>query len=643
MIRAVTLALALLFGSLSAVAQESAPPGCRIAGCSFTGSVDFFVGLTIGTNGATSATGLSIRGNGTAPRFIDFKTAATVRSRLALNTSDETVLLMYDAAGANSREFVSWEYDVGDLATPHRMIVGNGFTTAQAIDSTFSGLVKARNFSTFTTVQTLSGSGTPAVLVSAKQDIAGTSTFTGGYELNQFGANSDSLAVDSGSVYYLSGQGQLKAGQTGGRTGVYGNVTRNVATTLIDGGDTSIGVSGHAISNVTAGGSSSGLGFTQFGMGNHFGLLGKARVSGTATGYRSNVVQELDVAVADSATVASVVGLQIVHESDHARGAPRWGANVAMGIASQSLTAGPSYSDKGWDVGLMFGGVSGGAWSFKDTAVLIRLHGATGAGGTYPLNAAGFADALQGNFAGTSPGGGGFLLRGAGVRVNPSDTYGGEIQIGAASLRGTSAGAELDLNYQQVTAVTVASGGTLWATGDMAEDVYGNVYTVAGHSGGVITSITLTRSGWRTATVGTPVAISAISRNGTTYGTGATVTLSTWTPRTALSIQPSGGLTTFGGHIATAGTAPTVSSCGTSPSAVTGNDTAGKLTMGTASPTACTLTFAGGFAAAPKCTAVASVGGAALAVAPTTVSTSAVTFTTSAAATSGTLTYHCVQ
>jgi hypothetical protein len=56
-----------------------------------------------------------------------------------------------------------------------------------------------------------------------------------------------------------------------------------------------------------------------------------------------------------------------------------------------------------------------------------------------------------------------------------------------------------------------------------------------------------------------------------------------------------------GGHLHTAGTAPAVSSCGTGPSVV-GTDTAGRITVGTGSPSSCTLTFASAYANIPSCT-----------------------------------------
>lgn len=510
----------------------------------------------IGTPTSTQAL-LRFYGDGTGDRGDEYYVGTVRRGAFGMNSAQRMRLRMYNSSGLSPYNMWDTRYNGGTVDDPHEFKVGPDATTA-TIAFDVSGNIKGRSFTSYTTAQTLSGSTTLAPLVNIKQSLAGTSSYTGSYELTEFGTNSDTLAVNSGGVYYLSGQGQLKAGQTGGRVGVYGLVLRNEATTLVDGGDGSVGVSGHAISNVTAGGSSSGLGLTQFGLGNHYGGLFKARLSGTAIGYRSVIGWEANATVADTATVASVVGWQVAHESDHATGAPRWGANIGGGWASQGLTAGGSYADKGWDIGLSWGGVSAGAWPFKSTGILARIQSGAGALSTYPNDCAGFIDGLQGNFTGTSPGGGGFLFRGAGIRLNPGNSFGGEIQAGAASLRGTSTGAELDLNYQQVTAITITNGGTLWSTNDMAEDIYGNVYQVTNTSAGVITAISLIRSGWQTATVGTPVSITPVTRNGTAYGTGATITLSTWTPRTALSIQPSGGTTQFGGSLILGASGPSI-------------------------------------------------------------------------------------
>lgn len=57
---------------------------------------------------------------------------------------------------------------------------------------------------------------------------------------------------------------------------------------------------------------------------------------------------------------------------------------------------------------------------------------------------------------------------------------------------------------------------------------------------------------------------------------------------------------TVNAHYVSTGTAPAVSSCGTSPSIV-GTDTAGKVTIGSAPGTSCLLTFATAYTNAPAC------------------------------------------
>lgn len=54
------------------------------------------------------------------------------------------------------------------------------------------------------------------------------------------------------------------------------------------------------------------------------------------------------------------------------------------------------------------------------------------------------------------------------------------------------------------------------------------------------------------------------------------------------------------GHIRDTGATPALGTCGTSPS-ITGTDVAGTVTMGTASPTGCVITFATTYTSAPNC------------------------------------------
>lgn len=100
----------------------------------------------------------------------------------------------------------------------------------------------------------------------------------------------------------------------------------------------------------------------------------------------------------------------------------------------------------------------------------------------------------------------------------------------------------------------------------------------------------------------------AAGDTGTIKGS-VTYTGGTWTHNGNLSVGTGnavtvGSATTFNNnaHISTSGSDPTLSSCGSSPSII-GSDTAGTVTVGTGgTATACTITFATGFATnAPAC------------------------------------------
>ena len=96
------------------------------------------------------------------------------------------------------------------------------------------------------------------------------------------------------------------------------------------------------------------------------------------------------------------------------------------------------------------------------------------------------------------------------------------------------------------------------------------------------------------------------------------------------------------GHVANSGTAATVGTCGTSPS-ITGNDTKGVITIGTASPTACTITFASAYTSTPVCV-VTATGGNPGAIQWYIPSTSALVINFSATPTvSQQFAYHCMQ
>jgi hypothetical protein len=96
---------------------------------------------------------------------------------------------------------------------------------------------------------------------------------------------------------------------------------------------------------------------------------------------------------------------------------------------------------------------------------------------------------------------------------------------------------------------------------------------------------------------------------------------------------------TVKGHIGTDGAIPTLSSCGTSPSIVSGStDTAGELTEGTVA-TGCTITFASAYARAPFAVVTDQAG----LVFSYTISASAITITNIGALSGTKINYHVIS
>jgi hypothetical protein len=89
-------------------------------------------------------------------------------------------------------------------------------------------------------------------------------------------------------------------------------------------------------------------------------------------------------------------------------------------------------------------------------------------------------------------------------------------------------------------------------------------------------------------------------------------------------------------HLKAGGTAPALTSCGTSPT-IAGTDTAGTITEGSAA-SGCTATFNKAFAATPYCV-MSSQGGLGFTYA---VSTTAITITNVGALSSTKVDYHCL-
>jgi hypothetical protein len=104
-----------------------------------------------------------------------------------------------------------------------------------------------------------------------------------------------------------------------------------------------------------------------------------------------------------------------------------------------------------------------------------------------------------------------------------------------------------------------------------------------------------------------------------------------------------GAMLDVAGHVANSGATAAIGTCGTSP-VLTGNDTRGEITLGTGSPTACTVTFSASYTTAPYCVVTANGGdpGAVRWWISTTINTLVVTFSSTPTA-SQKFHYHCMQ
>lgn len=94
------------------------------------------------------------------------------------------------------------------------------------------------------------------------------------------------------------------------------------------------------------------------------------------------------------------------------------------------------------------------------------------------------------------------------------------------------------------------------------------------------------------------------------------------------------------GHIHTLGTAPALSACGSGSPSITGTDSNGVITGGTATPVACTATFNAAYTNAPQCFINSQGGLAGMRV--SAVSTTAFTVTWTTGTNSTVIDYHCI-
>lgn len=173
-----------------------------------------------------------------------------------------------------------------------------------------------------------------------------------------------------------------------------------------------------------------------------------------------------------------------------------------------------------------------------------------------------------------------------------------------------------------------------------AEDANGNNITNVGSLsvGTVVMGATGTIDSGTSA--GNTFTLRARDVDGAAYTTFLTLTANN-TPTLDIGVHSVSGNLTFTGtsHLIHTGTAPSIGTCGTSPSIV-GTDLSGIATVGTGGPTACTISFAAAYSNAPAC----SITGDQTSVDyRATTSTSALVIACSADCSSDVIMYICVE
>lgn len=242
----------------------------------------------------------------------------------------------------------------------------------------------------------------------------------------------------------------------------------------------------------------------------------------TGATYLGVAAMEVNVQCNTGSLPTSKVGIQIIKTS---------GDNVtslfpstAIGITDQVGVG------VGWDT--IYGlGSNGSQWPLAATGTVMQAR----IGNNYltnPSTAKRGIDLKRATFSEY------FLIGPGGFSVDGSAVT----QIGTAYLTPGAAGLSLDVAGSVATAVAIAAGGAGFNTGgarpQVATDAYGGVYVLTTVAAGAVTALTMYRPAYvNGATPANPV---ALTMEAPFDGTGLTVNL-TWSTRTELSLQPSGG------------------------------------------------------------------------------------------------------
>ena len=402
--------------------------------------------------------------------------------------------------------------------------------------------------------QTISGANTPVSVGNWGGGWAGSSTSSNNLLAQfQFGSASDALALPSGGFNVVFAQDQLAAGWDGSRTGVFGRIFTSGDTTLTNTGAQIIGLSGASYLQNNAGGVSTGYGTSSFGAGTSMGLstvgaLKCPNVSTQCATWARNVVGgELDFDAEANTNASGVVGVQVVGQAAHAVK----GVNYNYGYSLSEQTG----ASAGLDQAVVVGRYDS-QWPLDaSTGYLFQVQSGVNHSTKPSAGAAGF-DLNQFAASGASGAiGSGFYWRSPGVRLNDTELVAGYLSIGA-----NASGAVLDTTYSKMAtaagSITVAAGGSNYTTGDVACDTNGDCVRVNA-TGGAVTSVAAVISyGLKTSPPADPVSFTAMTRNGSSFGSGLTLNLGSWTAKHQLLLgSTSTDVLLIGGSVAQNATA----------------------------------------------------------------------------------------
>lgn len=265
-----------------------------------------------------------------------------------------------------------------------------------------------------------------------------------------------------------------------------------------------------------------------------------------STFHLGNAAAEFDTATATGASLFGENSFLIVHTSNHQVQALTEDNAILIG---DQIGAGA-----GRKAGIVFG--SGSSQWPLDVTVGAMIQARLGNHyNTNPSSARYGFDAQQAGFpAFNTTSRGGFLVSN-GFAVDGV----GAVQIGSTYLTSSSDGMAIDTKgIIGFGTPTVAAGGTGYTNGDILLDPFGGVY-IATVSAGVVTSVAVFTDGNgnnrqplypSSSPPSNPVTTTSWFPSNVNFpGSGCTLNLSWNTSATTLSIQPSGGTTTFGGPV----------------------------------------------------------------------------------------------